>query len=81
MVYLNGKLVNNDVVHAGRHKFIGMFRNPRPPESNGQWSVLHCLCGENLWTVQAITEHWLKGHLDIPQYIDIGAENGGSKST
>lgn len=86
MVYLNGKLVDDQEIEPRKHKFIGMFRTPwgtirkninaslmNYPNGN---VMLLCGCGSSLWSVQDHYEHWLKGHCDIPQFVDIGAENG-----
>lgn len=71
MIYLNGKLVKEEEINPEKHKFIGLFRSPTWPVSDGIWEVYPCQCMQHLWTVQACQEHWRLGHMDTPQYIDI----------
>ena len=71
MVYLNGTMVNKGAINPTQHKFIGMFRPPSFPVSDGTWEVYVCSCRLHLWTVQECQNHWMLGHMDIPQYIDI----------
>lgn len=71
MVLLNGKFVSPEEIDSSKHKFIGSFREPTPPYSDGSWEVLICPCGLSLWTAQCIFNHWQMGHMDTPQYMDI----------
>ena len=71
MVYLNGEMVEEETINPSKHKFIGMFRNPQTPISNGMWDVYICPCRQHLWTVEECFQHWQSGHMDIPQYINI----------
>ena len=71
MVYLNGQKVDNKIIDPAKHKFIGLFRPTSFPVSDGSWDVYMCRCGMALWAVQQCHEHWMLGHMDIPQYINI----------
>ena len=71
MVYLDGQLVNESNIVPEKHKFIGLFRQPSAPVSDGSWEVLACSCGLHLWTVQGVQEHWRLGHMDTPQYVSL----------
>ncbi len=91
MVYLNGKKVDALEIDPAKHKYIGSFRTPwetiqanmfKAAQEHGPISVVACPCGAHLWSAQAHHKHWLQGHCDIEQYIDIGADtNGGNKGT
>ena len=67
-VYLDGELVEASSVHPSKHRFVGMFRPPHYPLSDGSWAAYVCDCGTVLWSVQALKDHWLMGHMDVPQY-------------
>lgn len=73
MVYLNGKEVSESKIDPIKHKFIGAFRPSDPPRSDGTWEVYLCPCGQHLWSVDAVFDHWQLGHLDVPQYVNIDA--------
>lgn len=75
MVLLNGKFVNDSEIDPGKHKFIGMFRYPSPPNPKG--ANLSCPCGQILKYVGQEREHWQYGHFDIPQYVDISEKEKG----
>jgi len=71
MVYLNGKEEDDSIIDPAKHKFIGSFRPPDFPRSDGTWAVYMCGCHRPLWTVEECYEHWVLGHMDILQYVDI----------
>lgn len=71
MPLLNGEHVKNEDINPQRHRFIGLFRYPSFPVSDGTWDVWGCSCGQFLQTFQELQEHWMLGHMDIPQYVDI----------
>jgi hypothetical protein len=80
MIYLNGKLVDTNKVDPTKHKFIGMFRLPNPPDTTyidketktiKYADCYGCPCGHFLWSQESIREHWKNGHMDIAQYVDI----------
>ena len=66
-VYLDGNLVDGSDIDAKKHRFIGMFREPY----KGADGFVGCSCGGYLQTIQAVYDHWLMGHFDIPQYKSI----------
>ena len=66
-VYLNGNLVSGSEIDAKKHRFVGMFREPY----KGSDGMVMCPCGEYLKSIQAVYDHWLRGHSDIPQYESI----------
>ena len=70
-VLLNGEMVDGITIDPRKHLFMGMFREPGPPISNGTWDFYQCSCGLALWSVRVCAEHWRLGHMDIPQYVDI----------
>jgi len=70
MAILNGKFVKDLEIDPLKHKFIGSFRPPQPPSTNGA-AVFLCVCGQSLWTVESVRQHWQSGCLDIPQYSDM----------
>jgi len=69
MPFLDGKEVKAEEIDPGKHRFIGMFRHPIPPYSKG-WDIA-CPCGQILKIVGEETEHWMRGHFDVPQYVTI----------
>lgn len=82
-VFLDGKLVKSEEINPAKHKFIGTFRPPNVPSTQGTTyqgelvnaGVVLCRCGDSLWTTQALHDHYLKGHFDTPQYVSI--KDGG----
>lgn len=57
--------------------FLGYHRSPNPPttkyrdQDTGEIKfadVMQCPCGQSLWTLEAIREHWSLGHFDTPIY-------------
>ena len=74
MAIFDGEFVDDSKVNPKEHRFVGTFRTPQPPKSNGTWAVLLCNCGQNLWTVDVVFDHWNQGHLDEPQYLTITEE-------
>jgi len=68
MPLLNGKFVIAEDIDPAQHKFIGMFRNPAPPQSMG---YILCPCGQTLQNLETTHSHWQLGHMDTPQYISI----------
>lgn len=70
MAMLDGKIVEDSEIDPGKHKYIGSFRSPQPPDTGGA-AVMVCPCGQHLWFVEAVFDHWQKGHFDIPQYVTI----------
>lgn len=71
MVLLDGKFVKDKEIDPAKHKFIGTFRQPHPPVSDGSWGVYLCSCGHSLWYVEECFAHWQLGHMDTPQYVTI----------
>lgn len=80
MALLNGKFVKPEEIDPAKHKFIGLFRSPKPPDTRffdeetktyKYADVMSCSCGHNLWTRESIQDHWRKGHFDVPQYVNI----------
>jgi len=69
MSILDGKKVSADEIKRGKHLYIGDFRTPRPP--SGDWGVYICDCGQHLWTVETVFEHWKSGHMDEQCYQTI----------
>ena len=69
MSLLDGKFVPDSEINSKKHKFMGAFRSPSPPRSDGTWGVYSCPCGHSLWTVEAVFDHWKNGHMDEMQYI------------
>jgi len=77
--FLDGEIVDIVTIDPKKHKFIGTFRFPNPPngkyiDSNGvaqQAAVIFCSCGASLWTQDKGLEHWQLGHFDIPQYTNL----------
>jgi len=74
-VILNGEYVDPDRIDPHKHKFIGTFRPPRPPEPESL-NTSECICGELLWKYtdgygNRIWEHYRCGHFDLPQYATI----------
>ena len=63
-VILDGKWIEEKEITATKHKFIGMFRRPRP-----NYELHICTCGRRIDTYEVATEHYLMGHNDIPQYV------------
>lgn len=70
MVYLDGQLVEVATIDPAKHKFVGTFRSPGPP--NGAGYVM-CDCGTVLQITQAVFDHWRMGHMDTPQYMTLAA--------
>ena len=69
MAYLNGKPVDDSTIDPAKHKFIGLFREPYPPDTAGAYYA--CTCGQILQTVGCVHSHWQMGHMDKPQYVDV----------
>lgn len=67
---LDGKQVDSSEIVPTKHKFIGMWRPPSRPTGG----VHLCSCGQSLWTVDKVIEHWHVGHMDEPQYVTIGKD-------
>ena len=65
---LNGWSVSVEVIDSAKHKFIGTFRSPFPPNANG---YLQCPCGDMLKIMGEEFTHWQRGHFDVPQYQTI----------
>ena len=82
MPYLDGTPVNPDEIDPAKHKFIGLFRPPAAPTTrhiDDSGKVIYadafmCGCGQTLWTIQDIYDHYQRGHFDEPQYITIKKE-------
>lgn len=78
-VLLNGKFVDVEIINSEIHRFIGTFRPPQVPDTsyiddNGetQYGAIYlCPCGAQLWDKGSVYNHWIQGHMDSPQYIDI----------
>ena len=68
MVYLNGEKVEKSEIKLDKHKFIGVFRAPCPPQGQG---YIMCPCGQILQTQEITYDHYQQGHMDMPQYVDI----------
>jgi hypothetical protein len=66
MALLDGKIVPDEDIDPAKHDFLGMFRYPYPPDPGGY--DLLCPCGAILKYVGEKTEHWRRGHFDIPLY-------------
>jgi hypothetical protein len=73
MALLNGSYVKNSEINPREHRFLGNFRQPGPPRSNG--ANILCPCGESLQSFQSTRQHWVEGHFDIPQYVSIEKED------
>ena len=69
-VLIDGKERPAEDVDASKHKFIGMFRHPRPPGYSTK-PVGPCTCGEELTIQGQEREHWARGCYDIPQYVSL----------
>jgi hypothetical protein len=68
---LNGQFVDDAEITPAKHKFVGMFRPAENPlMAHGCYFVI-CPCGDTLKYVHESREHYLKGCLDTPQYVDI----------
>lgn len=67
-VYLDGVLINETDIDPSKHTFVGIFRPPTPPMLSGN---IQCGCGEILYSMFSICSHWMKGHMDVPQYQTI----------
>lgn len=59
-----------EVIDPAKHRFIGAFRDPQPPDPCGAYAML-CPCHDTLKFMQEIYDHWLRGHFDQQQYVDI----------
>jgi len=66
MVLLDGKSIDPKEIDSATCKFIGLFREPRPPSPHG--ANIICPCGNILETEESVFNHWQSGHFDIPQY-------------
>ena len=65
---LDGKYVGASKINPAEHAFIGMFRAPNTFSGGG---VMLCTCGESLWGVRAVREHWQSGHHDVAQHVSL----------
>lgn len=70
MAFLDGEFVDDDLISPKLHKFIGMFRQPNPPDV-GQCDYFLCACGERLSVRGQEREHWHRGCFDSAQYVTI----------
>jgi hypothetical protein len=79
-VLLNGHFVEPQFIDPAKHRFIGNFRFPTCPdaaykdEKTGETrycDAVQCGCGNLLWDKQSVHDHYLMGHFDKPQYVDI----------
>lgn len=78
-VYLDGKLVDSDLITPEEHKFVGLFRPAQCPDTkyideygNVKFAaVFVCGCGQHLWTKESVFSHYSQGHMDTPQYCSI----------
>jgi hypothetical protein len=73
MALLDGKFVKSEEIDPAKHRFIGTFRQPQPPDGSGCYAVI-CTCHAPLHTAGAVREHWMQGHFDVPQYITVEKE-------
>lgn len=80
MPILNGKFVPNEEISPTKHKLVGTFRSPSPPdtkyvdEKTGETryaGVIVCPCGQHLKYRESAAEHWRLGHFDMLQYADL----------
>lgn len=68
MAILDGKHVDDSIIDSTKHRYIGMFRVPKPFPYNG---YVLCPCGCVLQIYEQVFDHYIKGHFDIPQYVTI----------
>ena len=80
MVIIDGQELPDSALDPKQHRFIGMFRPATYPVSDGNWDVYVCSCGAHLWSVEQCQDHWLKGHMDLPQYLSIENTKMGPKN-
>jgi hypothetical protein len=70
MVYLDGKLVDDSVIEACKHRYLGMMRMPyRRPA--GIYDAIVCPSGHTIWLLDGDKEHWAQGCYDVPQYVSL----------
>ena len=80
---LNGKVVSADQIDPIKHKYIGSFRKPTPPDNSFMTSegtikyvsLVICACEARLRCQEDVFDHYMRGHFDLPQYIDISNSN------
>ena len=70
MPILNGKRVSKEQIDPAKHRFVGIFRAPSPPDFRG-YDNFYCDCGHNLQTFEQGFSHWQMGHFDDMQYVDL----------
>jgi len=74
MAILDGKHVDNSSIDPAKHKFIGMFRPPSPPEQTARGYCPGCLTatrGSSGPFQRVMFECWQLGHYDESQYVTI----------
>jgi hypothetical protein len=73
VVILNGKRCDSSDIDPTKHTFIGTFRPPDPPTPTKEapWTVYLCACGQQLWYRECVRSHWMRGHMDLNQYVTI----------
>jgi len=70
-VLLDGKYTDPAEINPAKHRFIGMFRPPIPPELD-KWGGYCPECRSVRLHEEKPWSCWREGHFDIPQYVTIG---------
>lgn len=68
MPYLDGEPVDEKVINPKLHKFVGLFRQPSPPDvSDLRGNVICAVCRRAFH--ESLYQCWQAGHFDSPQYV------------
>lgn len=72
---LDGKPVDASVIDPAKHKYIGMWRPPEPPQERCDFSLPR-LDAMVAWNNNLRSQDaWRKGELDVAQYVTISVLN------
>lgn len=75
MPILDGKPVDASVIDPAKHKYIGMWRPPEPPQERCDFSLPR-LDAMVAWNNNLRSQDaWRKGELDVAQYVTISVLN------
>lgn len=72
-VLLDGKYTPATQIDSGKHRYLGMFR---PPTNwmDGANSYCICACGHTVKYREEGRTHYLRGCMDVPQYVSLATE-------
>ena len=72
---LDGNIVEASKIDAGKHRYLGMFREPFGPKHEAPFAYRPPYCPVCIRSGEGyVTGGWLcytAGHYDIPQYVTI----------